>query len=111
MATFVSYNPKPIKQGADWSLSFIVEDTNGLPVNLTGWTGTCQLRERPGGEILATVTVTVTGATGTVKLALKASITTTLPTIELMGDCFITNGSATECLWEGKIIVTPKVTL
>lgn len=110
MATFVKYDPKPIKQGADWSLTFIVEDVNGVPVDLSGWAGTCQLRERPGAETLATVTVTVTGATGNVKLSLSAAITTDLPTIELVGDCFITNGSATECLWEGRVQVTPRVT-
>jgi len=110
MEALVTYNPKPIKQGADWALTFKVKDANGQPISLSGYTGTCQLRERPGSPVLASPTVTITPATGTVVLSLAASVTLTLPAVSLVGDCFITTGTVTPCLWQGKIRVSPRVT-
>lgn len=110
METLVKYDPKPIKQGADWALTFKIKDANGAPISLTGYTGTCQLRERPGSPVLASPTVTITPATGTVVLSLAASVTLSLPAIALVGDCFIVNTPVTQCLWDGKIKVTPRVT-
>lgn len=111
MEALVTYNPKPIKQGANWSLTFKVKDANNSPIDLTGYTGTCQFRERPGSQSLATVTVTITPATGTVVLSLTAAQTATLPTVGVVGDLFITNGSTvTECLWAGSVRVKAKVT-
>jgi hypothetical protein len=110
MGTLVNYDPKPIKAGADWSIKFVVEDANNQPVNLTGWTGTCQFRERPGSELLASPTVTVTGVTGEIQISLAATVTSTLPTITMMADAFITDGSTTECLWEGTVKVSPRIT-
>lgn len=109
MTTLVNYNPKPIAQGADWSLTFKVKDENHNPVNLTGWTGVCKFKERVGGPVLANVTVTVSGATGAVQLSMTAAQTGVLPARNLLGDCFITNTTVTKKLWAGIITMQPKV--
>ena len=51
----------------------------GNPVNLTGCTGYCQLREKPGSTLILSGTVTTGGAQGTVVAVFSSSQTNVLP--------------------------------
>lgn len=50
----------------------------GNPVDLTGYTGYCQLRQKPGSTLLLSGTVTTGGAQGTVVAVFTAAQTNTL---------------------------------
>lgn len=50
----------------------------GTPVDLTGYTGYCQLRQKPGESLILTGTVTTGGAQGTVVAVFTAAQTNSL---------------------------------
>jgi hypothetical protein len=104
------YNPKPIHQGATWSMSLTVSDENGAAKNLTGYTGKCQFREEPGGTVLQEVTVSITGATGKVDLSLTAAQTAAFEFTQCFYDVLIKSGGGTVTyLVKGTITVTPRI--
>lgn len=70
-----------IQQGADYSKSFQWKYTDtGAVRDLTGYTATCQIREKSTSSTVAiTVTVTITNATnGVFKLSIPYSTTASL---------------------------------
>lgn len=71
------YNPESFMQGDTWTMTVDVQDNNGAPVNLTGYTATYELRERAGSASLLKLTVgsgiTITPASGRVALAITAT--------------------------------------
>lgn len=42
-----------IAQGSDWYINFQYEDSNGVPINLNGYTGKMQFRSLPNDPIVA----------------------------------------------------------
>lgn len=77
------YYPLEINQGEDFSEAFqwcVTE--NKTPVNLTGYTGKCQIRSTPQSKgILATLVVTILDATnGIFELTLSATLAANIPT-------------------------------
>jgi hypothetical protein len=65
----VTYNTV-IDQGADWYITFIYEQPNGTPVNVTGYTAALQVRTSPLAKtavltLTNTSGITITGNTGT----------------------------------------------
>lgn len=113
-----NYNPRPLKAGADWSLTFILRDPDTQDqIDLSGWSGTCQIKDKQiDGKLLLDVTVTFgTGDDiGTIVLSLTGAQTATLPPSQVYGDCYITdNGTPApviHCLWDGAIDVMPQLT-
>ena len=106
-----------INQGADLEISFILNDENGTPINLTGYTARMQLRTSYNS---ATVEMELTTANGRIvitpllgKIALNApaSITTNLIAQQYVYDLEMVSGSGyVTRVVQGDVIVSPEVT-
>lgn len=70
-----------IWKGSSWARRLTITDLNGGAVDLSAYSAWSQLRESPGGTLLATLTVEfVTGLTGVIDITLSSTITDILPT-------------------------------
>lgn len=113
--------PLVINQGEDWSWKWIVKDpVTNLPLNLTGWSGKGEVRERPGSPVL--YTWTTGGATPNMELTALGECIITVPNadstawtwgqIEARYDIELLNTSNKKIrLAEGEVIVSLEVTL
>lgn len=99
-------------QGADYSLSLQLKQPDGAVVDLTGWTGKSEIRNRAGGRLLATFGLDInTTKVNTIILSLPYTTTTTIQQGEYEWDLFLQDavGKRSKYL-EGKVIVDPAVT-
>jgi hypothetical protein len=85
-----------IQIGLPWSQQLTIKQNDGSPLNLTGYTGKCQVRRTPADDdALFEITVTIAdAANGVINLYLAANATSSY-TQELVGlyDVFITSAS------------------
>jgi hypothetical protein len=95
------YNPK-----------LLPNDPAQTPVNLTGCTGTAKVKDKIGGTVLATFTVTFPNAAlGEVLLHLDASVTSALSFTKGVWDIFIAFPSGkVEKYLEGNVVLDLNVT-
>lgn len=109
-------NPVPnidlfIKIGCDWSLSFTIKDNNGNLMPLTNYTCACKIRDRVGGNLIATPTCTVTVGTSTVTLSLTNAVTGAINAQFGVYDVILTSGSGSKtAIFQGKVYFDPLVT-
>ena len=70
-----------IEQGTTWSIDLTIQQSNGQPMDLTGYTGRCQIRSSAISQtILASPAVTVTDAkNGKLTISLTADETAAIP--------------------------------
>lgn len=104
-------------QGAsfDYTLTW---QTNGAPVNLTGYTARMQVRDGyDGATAVVSLTsgsgITLGGTAGTIALALTPTVTAAIdatPSGQYVYDLELVNGSAVTRLVQGNFIVSPEVT-
>jgi hypothetical protein len=86
-----------IEQGADWRLLLSITDVNDAPLDLTGYTGSAQVRASAVATVVLaapTVTFTVPRTTGQLTLSLTATQTKALVTAGLRFQ------ETTNCIWE-----------
>lgn len=112
-----------LDQGASWSMVVTylqpgtlingVDQLDGPPVNLTGWTAAMQVREFVGATtILATATCVIDPLAGTVTVTLTRAQTAALPAkTPLVYDLLIVQGTNGVRLIEGRITLDRAVTL
>ena len=102
-----------IDQGASYSTVIELEDDNGNPLILTGYTGNSEIRHHYSStNASASFTVNVIANTGQVTLGLTANATANLyGPARYVYDVFLTDpdGIVTRVV-EGQITVTPSVT-
>lgn len=106
-----------IDQGADWYINFQYEDSNGVPINLTGYTAAMQLRSLPtSASAVLTLTqangITITGSTGLLEVHATATQTGNIDAGYYYYDLEITapiTGVVTRLI-QGQIEVNPQVT-
>lgn len=106
-----------IEQGATLMKPFIWKDSDGVPVDLTGYTAKMQVRQSPqSGTVLLELStsngrITLGGAAGTITLALTAAITAAIAWRRGVYDIELTSGDGTVTrLLEGEIQVSKEVT-
>jgi len=99
-----------IAQGATFTGTFTWK-IDGSPVDVTGYTGAAKIKDTYGGTLLATFTVTLGGAAGTITCTLSATTTGAL-TAPATGvwDLELTSGSTVRRLLAGNVTITPQVT-
>ena len=100
-----------IDQGADFSTTLSLTDSNGDILNLTGYSAIGQLRKTFGSSsIAATFTVALTAATGQVTMTLADTVTTALTSGRYVYDVLLTDSSGDKTrILEGHATVTPSV--
>jgi hypothetical protein len=103
-----------IYQGQSWNRWFIYKDSNGSPIDLTGWTAKMDIRLKKGGDLVLSLTtgsgITNGGSNGTITFALTIVQTTTLKG-SMVYDLFLTNAGATLAvpILTGNLIITQRV--
>ena len=113
--TAVTYDIK-IEQGATFRLSLIYEDSNGDPIDLTGYTARMQVRRKHSDPVALLDFTTENGAivlggvTGTITVTGLASITEDIPAKPCVYDLELVNGTEVDRIIEGCAEVTPEVT-
>jgi hypothetical protein len=112
--TATTYNTT-IDQGADWYITFVYQDSNGSPINITGYTAALQLRSEPSdmNTVLSLSTgsgITITGATGTIAVHATATQTGAISAGVYFYDLEITESVVVTRLIQGQITVSAQVT-
>ena len=101
-----------VKQGETFNQVLIFKDPDGTVMDLTGFTGYCQVRPDPDSDDLtATMTVAITAADGKVVLSLSAATTAAIPTGSYAYDFAMkSSGNDVRYYIGGKFCVLPSVT-
>jgi hypothetical protein len=104
-----------IDQGATWSITFTYKNTDGTPINLTGYSAALQLRTSYDAASAAlSLTsgsgIVLGGTAGTIAVTATATQTGALTAGEYVYDLELTSSSVVTRLVQGRITVTPQVT-
>ena len=108
-----------IEQGATFSENVAVEEPEGTPKDLTGWTIAAKVRAKPS-DTSALLTFQINAVDlveGIFQIYAAASSTATLPTVDqpkkfypARWDCEISSGATVIRLLEGDVEITPEIT-
>ena len=99
-----------IDQGATFSTVIDLVDENGVPINLSSYTGASQLRRHYTSSNAINFTVALT-SNGVITLSLTANQTTSLTAGRYLYDVEVTDNSGiVSRIVEGIVSVTPNVT-
>ena len=104
-----------IDQGATWEITFTYKNSNGTPINLTGYTAALQLRTSYDASSAALSLssgsgIVLGGTAGTIAVTATATQTGALTAGEYVYDLEVTSSSKVTRLVQGRITVTPQVT-
>lgn len=100
-----------IPQGTDFSEVFTSTESDGSASNLTGYTGASKVKKHPGATSSQSFTVSITGSTGEVSIAMTAGKTVALDPGRYYYDVVLTSGSGSVSrMVEGMAIVTAGIT-
>lgn len=96
-----------IPQGSDFEETFQSKESNGSASNLAGYTGESKLKKHPGSTSSTSFSVTVTGSTGEVAIAMTSGVTAGLAEGRYLYDVRLTSSSGAKSrLVEGMAFVT-----
>lgn len=100
-----------IDQGADFSTTISLTDSNGNILSLTGYTALAQIRKTYGSStIAATFGTALAAATGQITLSLTDTVTGAMDSGRYVYDVLITDSSGDKTrILEGQATVTPSV--
>jgi hypothetical protein len=105
-----------IDQGATWSVTVTYTDSNGTPINLTGYTAAMQVRQQySSADADLTLTspsggIVITPLTGVIVITMTATQTAALEEGYYVYDVELTSGSYKDRLIQGQLTVAPEVT-
>ena len=100
-----------IDQGADFTTTINVTDDDDNVIDLTGYSGTAQMRKHYTSVTFYSFTVNVYPQTGEVTLGLSANTTNLITPGRYVYDCELLDGNGkTSRLIEGIVTLTPQVT-
>lgn len=107
-----AYSELTLEQGATFSTTVNVEDTQGTAINLTGYSASSQIRKSYYSTTANTFTATITSnANGEITLSMTAANTANLNAGRYLYDLLITAPNTTKTrVVEGIITVLPSVT-
>lgn len=101
-----------IDQGSDFSTEMTLENDNGTPMNLTGFTAYSQFRKSYGSTIGYTFTTSIDSPfTGVVKLQLSGDMSSTIKPGRYLYDVELRNGENNKIrVVEGIVTINPEIT-
>lgn len=116
MSWITAIRPLEFVQGQTYEKEWTFEQS-GTPINLTGYTGAAQIRDKDG-NLLADLTtanggIVITGSQGKVKLVMTPTITGGVPATDETPhtwDIELTSGSRVEKPFRGPVIVHKRTT-
>ena len=96
-----------IPQGSDFEETFQSTEANGSASNLTGFTGEAKMKKHPGATSSTSFSVTITGGTGEVAIAMTSGVTEALSPGRYLYDVRLTSSTGAKSrLVEGMALVT-----
>ena len=100
-----------VDQGATFATKLVLNDADGVPVDLTGYTASGQIRKHYTSSNATSFTVSLTASTGSVVLSLSANATANLISGRYVYDVEMvdTSGNVSRII-EGIVTVSPNVT-
>ena len=106
-----AYSEITLEQGATFSTTVNVEDTQGAAINLAGYSTLSQIRKSYYSTTANTFTTTVTSnANGEITISMTAANTANLSAGRYVYDLLITSPNTTKTrVVEGIVIVLPQV--
>lgn len=105
-----------LPQGATWDVSLTWNDSDGLPVNLSGYTAAMQVRESYTDAVtVVSLTagsgITLGGTAGTIGITVGAATTAGVAAGNYVYDLeLVSGGGVVTRLVQGSVVVTPEVT-
>lgn len=101
-----------VEQGATWTRTLELKDSESNPINITGKTFRGQIRKSAADpNILAAFTFSITsGSGGVVQATLSATTTTAIPGQNCVYDMEMVDGSTVTRILEGVAFISPNVT-
>jgi hypothetical protein len=105
-----------IDQGATWSVTVTYTDSNGAPINLTGYTAAMQVRQQynsTDAELTLTSPsggIVITPLTGIIVITMTATQTAALEEGFYVYDVELTLGTFKDRMMQGQLTVAPEVT-
>ena len=100
-----------IPQGTDFSEVFTSTESDGSASNLVGFTGASKIKKHPGATSSQSFSVSITGSTGEVSIAMTAGKTVGLVPGRYYYDVVLTSGTGSVSrMVEGMAIVTAGIT-
>lgn len=100
-----------IDQGTDFSTTIDVTDEDGNLIDLTGYTGTSQLRKHYTSSNATSFSVAVFPSTGEVTISMNSATSSTLTSGRYVYDVELRDaGNTVSRLVEGIVTVSPQVT-
>ena len=110
MAATPSFNIV-IPQAADFEQVFFQKNTDGSPIDLTGYTGESKIRKFPQSLTSESFTVGIVSTTGQVTIGMTAPVTALLKAGRHYYDIYLTSSSGVVSrMMEGMAMVTAGVT-
>lgn len=100
-----------VRAGDSYQRTVRIRDSAGAAIDLTGYTGLAQIRDRAGGTLLAEITVVIADPeSGDLVISLTASQTRALPASAVWDLELDAGESSTHTIVYGVVVVTPDVT-
>ena len=101
-------------QGADFNITVTLQDSNGNPLDLTGYTGKSFMRQSFNSDLnVFALNVSILSPTtaGNIGLNLPYTSTSVIPAGRYAYDVLITNGTLTSRVLQGIMVVNPAATI
>lgn len=104
-----------IVQGDSFALQVLYKDSNGSPINLTGYSATMEVRDRPGGKVICATAsigdgITITSASGgQIDILLSSAKTNTFTVPKAAYQFKISSASTSTTLLYGWFLVEKSV--
>lgn len=100
-----------IDQGATFYTIITLTDSNGDPIDITGYTGAAQMRKHYTSSTAKTFTVALGNTNGTIALSMSANTTANIEAGRYLYDVELTDGSGSVSrVFEGIVTVNPNIT-
>lgn len=105
-----------IDQGADLDRLLTWTDSDGTPIDLTGWAARMEIRSKPGGSLYAAFdtddgSIVLGDAAGTIRITASAATTSAWTWARGVYDLELTDGAGKVTrLIQGSVTLTPEVT-
>lgn len=99
-----------IDQGTDYEVSINIKDGADTPVDLTGYTGTAQLRKYYTSSTKHDFGVSINANTGVVTLNMAAANTSVITPGRYVYDCVLESNNIVSRIIEGIVTINPRVT-
>lgn len=100
-----------LEQGADYRLNLTLRQTNGRPLNLTGYTGFAQIRRDSSSSVLVDFIVSFDPlrTSGKMSLVIPSSVTLVLDFLQGYYDFYLMSGGLRKRILEGTVFLSKTI--